>query len=84
MDQPKKCPICKRGALKKFDSSPTLTTLTCSNCSRLIQIKTSAGKVIEVLVPGLGLFASVVTILGFLEIENMEKLSELLDKLEDL
>ena len=76
-----RCPICKRGALSAIDTSPTLKTLICGSCSKIVQMKTKGGKVLEVIAPSMGIIAGTIAILGFLGIHNIDELNDFLDSL---
>ena len=69
------CPICKKGNIQLFDSSDTMKTLVCDNCSKIINAKIgSNGKVIELTAAGVGIFASIAAILEFLGIDDIDEL----------
>lgn len=73
-----RCPICKRGNLERVDSSPALSTLSCKSCGRLITVKLTANRGVELLVPGLGVLASAATVLPFLGIKDFDDLLDLM------
>jgi hypothetical protein len=73
--------MCKSGDLKLWDASPTMKTLVCNSCGKVITAKTSFGKVVEITVPGLGAIGSAIGILHFFGIDTIK---ELMEKLNDL
>lgn len=70
----KRCPACKKGNLILFDDSPTVSTFTCTICDKLITVKTSFGKIIEVAIPGVTVITGGIAILHFLGVENVSDL----------
>lgn len=68
------CRACKKGRLFVCDRSPTLTILECKKCGQLTTLKTSFGKITEVAVPGMAAVTGTITILGFLEVDNIDDL----------
>lgn len=82
-----RCPACKKGKLQIFESTSTLKTLVCSQCSKTIFVKTTFGKikeVSEVVVPGVLMIGAAIPILEFFGIEDMHDLIDHLDNLSDI
>lgn len=76
---PVKCPVCKTGVLHTYDRNLDTISCYCSQCSRLINLTTQAGKIIKVAVPGIATLASTMAILHFFEIDNIGDLADLID-----
>jgi hypothetical protein len=76
MAYPKDCPYCKKGNLSLFDHTPMTAILNCSNCDRLVTVKTTTGKVLEVAVPGLTALVSLASLAAFFGISDITKLKE--------
>lgn len=74
MAYPTNCPFCKNGDLGVFDSTPMVATLSCSNCDKLVTVKTGTGKVLEVALPTLSALLSLVSIAAFFGITDISKL----------
>ncbi len=79
-----RCPVCKRGTLQPFDKDATEATMICSDtekCKSIITMKTQAGKVLQVVVPGVVILSSAIGILKFFEIDNISDLWDMIDSI---
>lgn len=74
-----RCPLCKNGYLKKFDSTLTTDSFTCNDCHKLtLTKKNKAGEIIEVVAPVVGIIGGSIAILHFFGVENMDDLLDAL------
>lgn len=74
MAYPKDCPYCKKGSLSVFDNTLLAATLSCTNCDRLVSVKTGTGKFFEVAVPALSALVSLASLAAFFGITDIGKL----------
>jgi hypothetical protein len=74
------CPICRKSALQYYEESALSYGAHCSNCRTNMTMKTTAGKVSEIIIPSVGVIAGATAILKFMEIDNM---SDLTDSIHD-
>lgn len=74
-----RCPFCKKADLDAWERTATSTTLICHPCGKIITAKTHLGKVLEIVVPGVGIIAGTTAIAKFLSIGTLADLADFFD-----
>lgn len=73
------CPACKSGKLKNFHSTKMMVIMTCTKCDKTMTIKSKAGELSELIIPGVAVLTGSIAVLNFFGIHNAEELLDLFD-----